>query len=48
MDGVYFDAIVGSVEEDVVPLADGKNFAPEAPVSGLEFYRWLLKADAVR
>ena len=45
MDGVYFDAIVGSVEEDVVPLADGKNFAPDTPVSGLEFYRWLLKAD---
>ena len=48
MDGVYFDAIVGTVEEDVVPLADGKNFKPDNPVSGMEFYRWLLKADALR
>ena len=48
MDGVYFDAIVGTVEEDVVPLADGKNFEPDKPVSGMEFYRWLLKADALR
>ena len=45
---VYFDAIVGTVEEDVVPLADGKNFEPDKPVSGMEFYRWLLKADALR
>ena len=48
MDGIYFDAIVGSVEEDIVPLADGKHFEPDTPVSGLEFYRWLLKADAIR
>ena len=48
MDGIYFDALVGSVEEDVVPLADGKHFEPDTPVSGLEFYRWLLKADAIR
>ncbi|UTC57461.1 hypothetical protein ABK01_03770 [Treponema sp. OMZ 305] len=48
MDGVYFDAIIGTVEEDVVPLVDGKNFEPDKPVSGMEFYRWLLKADALR
>ena len=48
MDGVYFDAIVGTVEEDIVPLTDGKNFEPDKPVSGMEFYRWLLKADALR
>ena len=48
MDGVYFDAIVGTVEEDIVPLADGKNFEPDKPVSGMEFYRWLLKAVALR
>ena len=48
MDGVYFDAIIGTVEEDVVPLTDGKNFEPDKPVSGMEFYRWLLKADALR
>ena len=48
MDGVYFDAIVGTVEEDVVPLTDGKNFEPDKPVSGMEFYRWLLKADNLR
>ena len=48
MDTVYFDAIIGTVEEDVVPLTDGKNFEPDKPVSGMEFYRWLLKADALR
>ena len=48
MDGIYFDAIVGTVEEDVVPLTDGKNFEPDKPVNGMEFYRWLLKADALR
>ena len=48
MDGIYFDAIVGTVEEDVVPLTDGKNFGPDKPVNGMEFYRWLLKADALR
>ena len=48
MDGVYFDAIVGTVEEDILPLSDGKNFEPDKPVSGMEFYRWLLKADALR
>ena len=48
MDGIYFDAIIGTVEEDVVPLADGKTFEPDKPVSGMEFYRWLLKADALR
>lgn len=48
MDGIYFDAIVGTVEEDILPLSDGKNFEPDKPVSGMEFYRWLLKADALR
>ena len=48
LDGIYFDAIVGTVEEDVIPLADGKHFEPDNPVSGMEFYRWLLKADALR
>ena len=48
IDGVYFDAIVGTVEEDIVPLTDGKNFEPDKPVSGMEFYCWLLKADALR
>ena len=48
MDGIYFDAIVGTVEEDVMPLTDGKNFEPDKAVNGMEFYRWLLKADALR
>ena len=48
LDSVYFDAIVGTVEEDVIPLADGKRFEPDNPVNGMEFYRWLLKADELR
>jgi len=48
LDGVYFDSIIGTVEEDIIPLVDGKNFQPDTAVSGLEFYNWLLKADALR
>ncbi len=48
LDGVYFDAILGTVEEDIIPLIDGLEFKPTHPVSGLEFYNWLKKADSVR
>ncbi|UTC78319.1 hypothetical protein E4O04_10015 [Treponema sp. OMZ 799] len=48
IDGVFFDAIIGTVEEDVIPLVDGRLFLPEGEVSGLDFYEWLKKADALR
>lgn len=48
LDGLYFDSILGTVEEDVIPLVDGKNFNPLEIFSGLDFYNWLLKADALR
>lgn len=48
MDGVYFDAILGVVEEDIIPLIEGRLFSPTADVSGLEFYEWLKKADSLR
>ena len=48
LDTLYFDAVVGTVEEDIIPLADGKKFEPDKPVSGVDFYKWLKKADALR
>ncbi len=48
MDGVYFDSVLGTVEEDIIPLVGGKMFDPDGSVSGLEFYNWLKKADALR
>lgn len=44
----YFDAALGLVEEDVMSLVDGKNFNPDGPVSGLDFYGWLQLAAAWR
>lgn len=44
----FFDAVLGVVEEGVMPLADGRLFQPDAPASGLDFYAWLLAADAWR
>ncbi len=48
LDGVYFDSILGTVEEDIIPLIDGVKFDPDKPVSGLEFYNWLKKADRIK
>ncbi|UTC68294.1 MULTISPECIES: hypothetical protein [unclassified Treponema] len=48
IDGVFFDAIIGTVEEDIIPLIDGRLFVPDGDVSGLDFYEWLKKADALR
>lgn len=47
-DAPYFDAVLGVVEEGVMPLADGRSFHPDEPASGLDFYGWLLAADAWR
>ncbi|CEM61460.1 hypothetical protein DWQ65_11400 [Treponema phagedenis] len=44
----FFDAILGSVEEDIIPLVDGRNFNPGGKVSGSEFYHWLLKTDQLK
>lgn len=41
----YFDAVIGIVEEDIIPLIDGRTFMPTKRVSGLEFYKWLEKAE---
>lgn len=40
----YFDAVLGVVEEGVMSLVDGRNFDPDAPATGLDFYGWLLLA----
>lgn len=48
LDGLYFDSILGTVEEDIIPLSGGRNFNPEGTFTGLDFYKWLLKADSLR
>lgn len=48
MDGIYFDSILGVVEEDIIPLVDGIKFNPNGFVSGLEFYNWLKTAEAIK
>ncbi|PKL23604.1 MAG: hypothetical protein CVV47_13935 [Spirochaetae bacterium HGW-Spirochaetae-3] len=40
----YFDAVLGVVEEGVMSLVDGRNFDPDTPATGLDFYGWLLLA----
>ncbi|MBU0929168.1 MAG: hypothetical protein KKA67_15560 [Spirochaetes bacterium] len=44
----YFDAALGVVEEGVMSLVDGRNFDPDGPASGLDFFGWLLLAAAWR
>lgn len=44
----FFDAILGAVEEDVLPLVGGRLFSPDSPVAGLDFYTWLRAAAAWR
>lgn len=44
----YFDAALGVVEENVMNLPDGRNFRPDDPVAGLDFYAWLRAAAAWR
>lgn len=44
----FFDAVLGVVEEGVMTLTDGKNFSPDATVSGLDFYGWLQVAASWR
>ncbi|MGI5173807.1 hypothetical protein H0R92_09425 [Treponema sp. OMZ 840] len=48
LDRIYFDSILGVIEEDIIPLIDGRRFNPEGSVSGLDFYNWLKKADRLR
>ncbi len=44
----WFDGVVGTVEEGIMALVDGRNFSPDAPASGLDFFNWLLAAAAWR
>lgn len=44
----WFDGVMGTVEEGIMALVDGKRFDPDAPASGLDFFSWLLAAAAWR
>ena len=48
LEGVYFDSILGVIDEDIIPLIDGKRFNPDGAVSGFDFYSWLKKTAAIR
>ena len=48
LERIYFDSILGVIEEDIIPLIDGRRFDPEGSVSGFDFYNWLKKADNLR
>ena len=48
LERIYFDSILGVIEEDIIPLVDGRRFDPEGSVSGFDFYNWLKKADNLR
>jgi hypothetical protein len=43
-----FDAVLGVVEADVMRLPDGRNFRPDGPVGGLEYYGMLRAAASAR
>jgi len=43
IEDVDFDAILGVVENEFMDLPDGKNFKPEAPVTKLDFLKWIKK-----
>jgi tetratricopeptide (TPR) repeat protein len=40
-----FDSVVGCVEEDIIPLQDGKNFFPAGKIKGSEFLRMLKNIE---
>lgn len=44
----YFDSVLGTVEEGIMELVDGRNFWPDSMISGLDFWRWLRAAIAWR
>lgn len=39
----WFDAALGCVEADIIPLVDGRSFAPEMSVSGAEIWDWIKR-----
>ena len=40
-----FDAVLGTVENEIMDLPDGKNFKPEQDVSSLDFIKWIQAAE---
>lgn len=42
----YFDGVMGSVEEGIMELVDGRSFMPDSAISGLDFWAWLKAAAA--
>lgn len=38
-----FDAVIGSVEKEIIPLRDGKNFRPDENPSSAEYNSWIKK-----
>ena len=36
-----FDAVLGTVENEIIDLPDGINFQPDADVTAMEYIKWL-------
>lgn len=44
----YFDASLAMIENDIMPLVNGRYFDGETTISGADFYKYLKKADERR
>ncbi len=47
VDAPWFDAVLGTVEREIIDLPDGMNFKPDDPVTGLEYREMLAKLAAL-
>jgi hypothetical protein len=45
VDAPWFDAVLGTVEREIMDLPDGKNFKPDELVTGLEYLGMLGKLN---
>ena len=43
LDSEDFDAVLGTVENELLALPDGRNFYPDETISGVEFSRSVKK-----
>ncbi len=44
-DSEDFDAVIGTVENEIIPLPDGKNFFPEQNPAAAEYNSWMKKVN---
>ena len=47
VDAPWFDAVLGTVEKEIIDLPDGMSFKPDDPVTGLAYQEMLAKLTAL-